>query len=139
MSPKIEAKSAFKVIIGGGSITGLTLANMLQSYDVDFLVLESYPDIAPQVGASIGILPHGQRMLDQSGLHQKINALAPPLDSFHFRDHAGNIICEFRGMVKSMYERSVIHHTCILMDFENWQAWLSDHVSRSTDGSAGPV
>lgn len=98
-------KSAFKVVIGGGSITGLALANMLQLYDIDFVVLEAYEDIAPQVGASIGILPHGNRILDQLGLHQKILELCPPLDSFHFRDHTGHIISEFRGMAQSMYER----------------------------------
>lgn len=98
-------KSDFKVVIGGGSVTGLTLANMLQLHDIDFIVLESYEDIAPQVGASIGMLPHGNRILDQLGLYQKILALCPPLDSFHFRDQAGNIISEFRGMHKSMLER----------------------------------
>ncbi|KAF2020082.1 FAD-binding domain-containing protein [Aaosphaeria arxii CBS 175.79] len=97
--------SKFKVVIGGGSITGLTLANMLQLYDIDFVVLESYSDIAPQVGASIGMLPHGNRILDQLGLYQKLLELSPPLDSFHFRDHTGKILCEFRGMNHSMGER----------------------------------
>ncbi|EXJ84881.1 hypothetical protein A1O3_05556 [Capronia epimyces CBS 606.96] len=99
------AKSDFRVVIGGGSITGLTLANMLQLYDIDFIVLESYADIAPQVGASIGLLPHGNRILDQLGLFEKVLELCPPLDSFHFRDSSGNIIAEFRGMTRSMYER----------------------------------
>jgi 2-polyprenyl-6-methoxyphenol hydroxylase-like FAD-dependent oxidoreductase len=99
------AKSDFRVVIGGGSITGLTLANMLQLHDIDFIVLESYADIAPQVGASIGLLPHGNRILDQLGLYQKILELCPPLDSFHFRDQTGKIISEFRGMHKSMLER----------------------------------
>ncbi|GAB7352388.1 hypothetical protein MBLNU459_g2821t1 [Dothideomycetes sp. NU459] len=99
------AKSGFKVVIGGGSITGLALANMLQLYDIDYIVLESYSSITPQVGASIGILPHGNRILDQLGLYKKVLELCPPLDSFHFRDHTGKIICEFRGMNHSMHER----------------------------------
>lgn len=99
------SKGNFKVVIGGGSITGLALANMLQLYDIDFVLLESYPEIAPQVGASVGILPHGNRILDQLGLYTKILELCPPLDSFHFRDQTGHIICEFRGMNKSMHER----------------------------------
>jgi 2-polyprenyl-6-methoxyphenol hydroxylase-like FAD-dependent oxidoreductase len=98
-------KSDFKVIIGGGSITGLALANMLQVHDIDFVVLEAYGDIAPQVGASIGMLPHGNRILDQLGLYEKILELCPPLDSFHFRDQTGKVICEFRGMNHSMHER----------------------------------
>ncbi|CAK7205375.1 hypothetical protein SEUCBS139899_008145 [Sporothrix eucalyptigena] len=98
-------KAGFKVLIGGGSITGLTLANMLQLYDIDFLVLEAWEEITPQVGASIGILPHGNRILDQLGLFQKILDLCPPLDSFHFRDSTGKVICEFFGMDHSMRQR----------------------------------
>ncbi|KAH8703854.1 FAD-binding domain-containing protein [Talaromyces proteolyticus] len=98
-------KDDFRVVIAGGSIAGLSLANMLQLYNIDFVVLEAYPDIAPQVGASIGILPHGNRILDQLGLLQKILDLCPPLDSFHFRKESGHVIREFRGMNSSMHER----------------------------------
>lgn len=95
----------FKVIIGGGSITGLALANMLQMHDIDFVVLEAYPDITPQVGASIGMLPHGNRILDQLGLYDKIKESCPPIDSFHFRNEKGEVIAEFWGMDESMRQR----------------------------------
>ncbi|KAK1710565.1 hypothetical protein CaCOL14_004516 [Colletotrichum acutatum] len=55
----------FKVIIVGGSVSGLSLANMLERLDIDYTLLEAYPNIAPQVGASIGLLPNGFRILDQ--------------------------------------------------------------------------
>ncbi|BDD58705.1 hypothetical protein MAP00_003963 [Monascus purpureus] len=57
--------SSFKVLIAGGSITGLLLAIMLERNNIDYLVLETYPEIAPQTGASIGLLPHGFRILGQ--------------------------------------------------------------------------
>ncbi|KAJ5004109.1 FAD-dependent monooxygenase andE [Colletotrichum sp. SAR 10_66] len=38
----------FKVIIVGGSVAGLTLANILERLGVDFALLEAYPEIAPQ-------------------------------------------------------------------------------------------
>ena len=66
------ASRSFKVIIAGGSIAGLSLALMLEKNGIDFVVLEGYPDIAPQVGASIGVLANGLRILDQLGCCDKV-------------------------------------------------------------------
>ncbi|KAF8146894.1 hypothetical protein K438DRAFT_1868558 [Mycena galopus ATCC 62051] len=65
-------KQNFKVLIAGGSIAGLALANMLEQVGIDFLVLEAYPEIAPQVGASIGFFPNGCRILDQIGCYDGV-------------------------------------------------------------------
>ncbi|KAJ6497585.1 FAD binding domain-containing protein [Mycena sanguinolenta] len=62
----------FKVLIAGGSIAGLVLANMLEQVGIDFVVLEAYPEIAPQVGASIGFFPNGCRILDQIGCYDGV-------------------------------------------------------------------
>ncbi|CAH0047714.1 unnamed protein product [Clonostachys solani] len=67
---------SFRVVIVGGSVAGLALANMLEKFDIDFVVLEAYPDIAPQVGASIGLLPNGLRILDQLGCYDAYRAKA---------------------------------------------------------------
>ncbi|KAK1654616.1 hypothetical protein BDP81DRAFT_478104 [Colletotrichum phormii] len=57
-----------KIIIIGGSVAGLTLANMLEKFDgMEYILLEAYPSIAPQVDASIGLLPNGLRILEQLG------------------------------------------------------------------------
>lgn len=69
------AKKPFTVLIAGGGIAGLTLANMLERIGVDYLILEAYREMAPQVGASIGILPNGCRVLDQIGLYDEIRKL----------------------------------------------------------------
>lgn len=58
-------KDRLRVIIVGGSIAGLTLAHCLHHSDIDFVVLEARQEIAPQVGASIVVLPNGARILDQ--------------------------------------------------------------------------
>lgn len=65
-----------RVIIAGGSIAGLSLALMLEKNGIDFLVLEGYPSVAPQVGASIGVLPNGLRILDQLGCADDVLAQA---------------------------------------------------------------
>ncbi|KAF5688574.1 hydroxylase [Fusarium denticulatum] len=66
----------FRVIIVGGSVAGLSVANMLEQFDIDYVLLEAYPQIAPQVGASIGILPNGFRILDQLGCFEPILDIA---------------------------------------------------------------
>lgn len=69
----------FKVIIIGGSVTGLTLAHSLHKIGIDYVVLEKRDTVTPQEGASIGILPNGARILDQLGLYEAIEDEAPPL------------------------------------------------------------
>lgn len=98
-------RSDFRVVIAGGGITGLTLANMLQLYGIDFVLLEASPDIVPQVGANITLLPSENRIFDQLGLYDKCLTLGALIDSFHFRDEFGISICEIRGLDQSMHER----------------------------------
>ncbi|KAL0937491.1 FAD binding domain protein [Colletotrichum truncatum] len=75
-----------QVIIVGGGITGLTLALMLQHQNVDYVLLEAYDSVTPNVGASIGLFPNGLRILDQLGLFEDILAKAQPVDCMIVRD-----------------------------------------------------
>ncbi|KAE8391142.1 FAD/NAD(P)-binding domain-containing protein [Aspergillus alliaceus] len=75
------SKSEFQVIIVGGSIGGLTLAHCLQHAGIDHIVLEKASNPAPQVGASIGILPNGARVLDQLQLYDQIERSIEPLET----------------------------------------------------------
>ncbi|KAK2039900.1 FAD/NAD(P)-binding domain-containing protein [Colletotrichum somersetense] len=61
----MDVRKSFKVVVVGGGVAGLTLANMLQKFDIDFVVLEAHGEIAPPIGASIGLFPNGLRILDQ--------------------------------------------------------------------------
>lgn len=72
-------KSSFRVVIVGGGMAGLTLANTLQNADIDFVLLESRSVIDPQVGASIGMLPNGSRILDQVSCYNDALALVAPI------------------------------------------------------------
>lgn len=71
----MTSKKSFTVLIAGGSIAGLTLANMLEKLDINYLILEAHSSIAPQVGASIGLFPTGLRIYDQLGLADKVKSL----------------------------------------------------------------
>jgi 2-polyprenyl-6-methoxyphenol hydroxylase-like FAD-dependent oxidoreductase len=69
---------------------------MLERNGIDFLVLEGYPSIAPQVGASIGLLPNGLRILDQLGCCDKAIAMAEyPVKKVYFRDNRGRPFWSF--------------------------------------------
>ncbi|KAJ5579532.1 uncharacterized protein N7459_005517 [Penicillium hispanicum] len=76
-----DAMAPFKVIIVGGSITGLALANMLEQYGIDFVVLEKHDQIAPQLGAGFGIWPNGARILDQLGCYETLEKVNEPVNS----------------------------------------------------------
>ncbi|KAM5373916.1 hypothetical protein ACJZ2D_006745 [Fusarium nematophilum] len=99
-------ESNFRVLIVGGSVAGLTLANMLEKLNVDFLVLEAYKDIAPQIGASIGLQANGLRILDQLGCSDKLVSLVDkPLKNTVVRDSDGSVIARFEGYLTEIAER----------------------------------
>lgn len=62
----------FKVAIVGGGMTGLTAALHLDRIGMDFILLEAYSDITPEVGASLALYPNFQRVLDQLGVLEDV-------------------------------------------------------------------
>lgn len=91
-------KDRLRVIIAGGSISGLTLAHSLYCSDIDYVVLESRDEIAPQVGASIVVLPNGSRILDQLGIFDDVFGLVEPLEnSSSWTGGDGKLILESNG------------------------------------------
>jgi 2-polyprenyl-6-methoxyphenol hydroxylase-like FAD-dependent oxidoreductase len=70
-----------RVVIVGGSVAGLTLAHCLHHNNIDFVVLEAGKEIAPQLGASIVVLPNGARILDQLGIFDEMTVIAEPLET----------------------------------------------------------
>jgi 2-polyprenyl-6-methoxyphenol hydroxylase-like FAD-dependent oxidoreductase len=76
-------KHQFRVIIVGGSIAGLTLAHCLSRAGIDYIILEKRAEVAPQEGASIGIMPNGAQILEQLGLYRTLEELVHPLEEAH--------------------------------------------------------
>ncbi|KAK8073460.1 hypothetical protein PG994_004359 [Apiospora phragmitis] len=74
------SQPAFKVIIVGGSVTGLTLAHCLDKLGVDYTILEKRSAIVLQEGASVAVMPNGGRVLDQLGLYDAFEKATVPLD-----------------------------------------------------------
>lgn len=97
----------FRVLIVGGSITGLSLALMLEKNTIDFLILEAYLDIAPQVGASLGLQPNGLRILDQLGCCDELleHAKGHTVQENIYRLPNGERIWDFRKLSDHLIER----------------------------------
>ncbi|GME27080.1 Monooxygenase FAD-binding protein [Neofusicoccum parvum] len=133
-----------KVIIAGGSVAGLTLALVLQHAGVDFELLEK-GDFAPQLGASIGIQPHGARILDQLGLWEEISSQIVPLRYRKHYDSEGRLFdgeglpvafierCEFLRILHSnLTDKSRLHAHKEVCSYEETESGVTVTVS---DGS----
>ena len=104
MSPIKHAR----VLIAGGSVAGLALANSLEQAGIDYLVLEQWHEIAPEVGASIGIFPNGFRILDQLGCYDAITSLNEgryAFDVMKMRDEGGKTVFSMDDPSRSFTER----------------------------------
>ncbi|KAE8355657.1 flavo protein monooxygenase [Aspergillus coremiiformis] len=81
-------RSKLKVLIVGGSVAGLTLAHCLERAGIAYAVLEKH-GVAPNLGASLGIMPNGARILDQLGIYTEMEALAAPMHAVRFMYNDG--------------------------------------------------
>ncbi|KAL2782879.1 hypothetical protein BJX66DRAFT_350308 [Aspergillus keveii] len=78
-----------KVLIIGGSVTGLTLAAIFERYGIDYALLEKHADVTPALGASIGLLAHGSRVLDQLGCFEELLPFGNGIENMDMYDPDG--------------------------------------------------
>jgi len=90
--------NSFKVIIVGGSISGLTLAHALHRAGIPHTVLEKRKTITFDGGASISLQSNGLRILDQLGLYQDILKTTAPIRVSIWRDSNGKVVRKSRFM-----------------------------------------
>ncbi|KAF5536396.1 zeaxanthin epoxidase chloroplastic [Fusarium mexicanum] len=102
----MKEKSERTVIIAGGGISGLSLANMLGRAGIRYVLLESHDEIAPQVGASIGLQSSGLRILDQLGCADELMSLVDiPLNNIYIRYPDGSVIKHHSSVQDHLIER----------------------------------
>lgn len=85
------SKRPFKVIIIGGSIAGLTLANALERAGIDYVLLEKR-EVAPNVGQTILVLPCTSLVLEQLGI-TTLQDFALPMKLREHWDGDGKLFC----------------------------------------------
>ncbi|EFX00609.1 FAD-binding domain containing protein [Grosmannia clavigera kw1407] len=77
----------FRAIIAGGSIVGLTMALALDRADIDYVLLET-GEVAPDLGASVSMHAHTQRVMEQLAVWPEIDAAVVPVtDREHYDEH----------------------------------------------------
>lgn len=109
---------SFKVLIVGGSVAGMALANMLERYNIEYELFEKHEVIAPQLGASIAILAHGSRILEQLDCLDTLETISSPLNKIFSTGPDGHQIshhAKFGDYMEELYVFRTISKTNI-----NW-------------------
>lgn len=81
----------FRVIIAGGSVVGIVLANALEKAGIDYVVLEK-GEIAPHLGASVSVLCHTAKVFEQLGVWETMLKNTLPLMHRQHFDEAGRLL-----------------------------------------------
>ncbi|KAJ1333134.1 FAD dependent monooxygenase [Microdochium nivale] len=79
------------IVIGGGPV-GLIAAHALARAGIDFLLLESRPEIVINTGSDLVLSSSGMRVLNQLGLLDTLDTVSTPLAEMQRIDHKGNDI-----------------------------------------------
>lgn len=87
------------IIIAGGGISGLTLANCLEKADIEYILLEANETVHPHVGASIGFFANGSRIFDQLGCFELMAKETCALRLSHSRYENGVRFATTDGMI----------------------------------------
>ncbi|KAF2144829.1 uncharacterized protein K452DRAFT_306590 [Aplosporella prunicola CBS 121167] len=122
----MEKPNQFRVLIVGGGIAGLTLANSLQHAGIDYLLLESRTEIAPNVGASIGLAPNGSRILDQLGCYEDIENSTEPFDSAGYHAADGSYLLPRYDGFQLLRART--YYPILFFDRHRLLQILSEHI-----------
>ncbi|THC96949.1 hypothetical protein EYZ11_003557 [Aspergillus tanneri] len=97
MSPSVVLQHYQVAIIGGG-IAGLTTALALERLGIRYILFERHESLAPDEGASIGLLPNGLRILDQLGLMEEIEKHTTALQRWQHLDGDGALLSEVNAL-----------------------------------------
>lgn len=94
-----EAQRPFKVLIAGGSVAGLSLANALERAGIDFELFEKR-EVAPQLGQSILLLPCTILVHEQLGIDKPTHEVGIPIGVREHWDHKGNLFCSSDELIR---------------------------------------
>jgi 2-polyprenyl-6-methoxyphenol hydroxylase-like FAD-dependent oxidoreductase len=98
-----------KVAILGGGIGGLTLANALLRFGLDFDLYEQAPELT-EVGAGIGLSRGALELLDMLGVGEEARRRGSPIRAIHLADRMLNL----RRTLPANYSGVCIHRPALI-------------------------
>lgn len=120
--------TTFSVLIVGGGVAGLVLANILEKYNIEYTLLEKHNAIVSDLGASVAILPHGSRVLDQIGCYHNLRSRGGPVKNMGIFGPDGKPINSKKLPEDCLKTMLVSQHDRRLLLMRLSQARLSDVV-----------
>ncbi|KAJ4248440.1 hypothetical protein NW762_012777 [Fusarium torreyae] len=81
---------------------------MLEQFDLDYILLEAHSEIAPPVGASIGMFPNGLRILDQIVCYEPIREVfgdQVPYNVTYTSNEKADVIAGIDGIFHHLWKR----------------------------------
>ncbi|GAD94007.1 hypothetical protein PVAR5_2627 [Paecilomyces variotii No. 5] len=98
----------FKVLIAGGSVSGMALANMLEHQGIEYELLEAYPTIAPDLGYVLAMQPSGTRILDQLGCYDAVKKCSAIVEDIFVIGPSGEVLINGKNHGRDSVERLVL-------------------------------
>ncbi|KAJ5826257.1 hypothetical protein N7474_003395 [Penicillium riverlandense] len=95
----------FKVLIVGGSVSGLSLANMLEQHEIDYELLESSSTIGPDLGYVLAMQPNCMRIIDQLGCYDAVMERAIEIESLRICGPTGNVVLDLENHGNDQVDR----------------------------------
>ena len=94
-SPSLSPNDAFRVVIVGAGVAGLTLAHALDLAGIDYVLVDKGV-VAPPWGISITLHPHACRILHQINCFEAVSAQCTTMELFCLRGPDGKVYHEQR-------------------------------------------
>jgi 2-polyprenyl-6-methoxyphenol hydroxylase-like FAD-dependent oxidoreductase len=109
----MSSKTLPVIIVGGGPV-GLMAAHIFNKLGLDFILLEQYHSVTPNIGACIGMWAPSLRILDQLGLWDAFDPQVNPMHDRTIFTQEGSII--HSSSIFSVNEKRCYTHSNPLYD-----------------------
>lgn len=117
----------FKVLIIGGSVSGMALANMLEHHGIEYELLEAYPTIAPDMGYVLAMQPDGTRIIHQLGCYDAMKECSVFVQEVYVIGPTGEVLLNGKNHGRDSVETLVflyLYTYCFIFILSGAVVWM---------------